>query len=278
MVVGIDVNHPSDNFQVTGDSVAAIVASMDGSMGQYATYVASCDSRVEPVDTLKEGFYQLLERFKLKNGVLPDKIIVYRDGVADNQFDGVLEKELPALKDALELHGNVDTIEISIIVCQKRHNTRLFFKEEGGQEYLNPCVGLCVDGRTATKDHKGGDVQAAKRAKGDGAGESIASTKYNDFYLNSHLAVLGTSKPCKYTLIYDEIGFKLNELQLLTHWTTHLYTRCTRAVSYATPAYYAHWAARRGKALISAGATREELAAMSKNWLTDPNSNAMYFI
>ena len=31
----------------------------------------------------------------------------------------------------------------------------------------------------------------------------------NEFYLNSHVAIQGTSKPCKYSLIYDEIGFKV---------------------------------------------------------------------
>ncbi len=38
---------------------------------------------------------------------------------------------------------------------------------------------------------------------------SVCSLEHNEFYLNSHLAVLGTSKPCKYSLIYDEIGLKV---------------------------------------------------------------------
>ena len=57
----------------------------------------------------------------------------------------------------------------------------------------------------------------------------------------------GTAKPCKYALIFDEIGFKLSELELLTYWTTYLYARCNKSVSYATPAYYAHWASKRAK-------------------------------
>ena len=69
------------------------------------------------------------------------------------------------------------------------------------------------------------------------------------------------------------------ELELLTYWTTHLYCRCTRAVSYATPAYYAHWAARRGRILLNAGATPDELLGLSNHWLTPANANnAMYFI
>lgn len=35
----------------------------------------------------------------------------------------------------------------------------------------------------------------------------IVSPNYNEFYLNSHAASLGTSKPTKYILLRDEIGF-----------------------------------------------------------------------
>ena len=59
----------------------------------------------------------------------------------------VLEKELPAIHEALNLHGYPDgAIKVSIIVCQKGHHTRLFYEESNG-EYLNPCPGLCVDAR-----------------------------------------------------------------------------------------------------------------------------------
>ena len=67
------------------------------------------------------------------------------------------------------------------------------------------------------------------------------------------------------------------ELELFTFWITHLYCRCTRAVSYATPAYYAHWAARRGKALLNAGATSDELLNISESWLQDGQNPSMYF-
>jgi eukaryotic translation initiation factor 2C len=78
-------------------------------------------------------------------------------------------------------------------------------------------------------------------------------------------------------LIYDEIGLKLSEIELFTYWTTHLYCRCTRSVSYATPAYYAHWAARRGKALLSAGASVKELSELSQGWLQE-GLPSMYFV
>ncbi len=120
-------------------------------------------------------------------------------------------------------------MKIAIVVCQKRHHTRIVYQpanptpgHTGGPEYLNPCVGLVVD-------------SARSEATNGGKLGSICSPGINEFYLNSHTAVLGTSKPCKYSLIYDDIGVKMAELELLTYWMTHLYCRCTRAVSYATP-------------------------------------------
>lgn len=138
------------------------------------------------------------------------------------------------------------------------------YSEDGA--LINPCPGLVVDST--------------------GGSKSIVSGLYNEFYLNSHAAILGssllspyffsppvfyfflclsvlciflivcllfiagTSKPCRYIVIHDEIGFKLSEIELLSYWTTYLYCRATKSVSYATPAYYAHWASKRAKAIF----------------------------
>ena len=71
---------------------------------------------------------------------------------------------------------------------------------------------------------------------------------------------------------------QMSELQLLTFWLTHLYCRCTRSVSVATPAYYAHWAARRGKVLLNAGVEGKHLEAMSAEWIKAGMPASMYFI
>ena len=76
-------------------------------------------------------------------------------------------------------------------------------------------------------------------------------------------------------LLYQ--GITMDELELLTLWLTHLYCRCTRSVSLVTPAYYAHWAAKRGKAYISAHASMEEVQAISEAWLHDTTAG-MYYI
>ena len=68
-----------------------------------------------------------------------------------------------------------------------------------------------------------------------------------DFYLCSHEGIKGTSRPAHYHVLYDDSGFKSDTLQSFTYALCHLYARCTRAVSYPPPTYYAHHAAMRAR-------------------------------
>lgn len=48
----------------------------------------------------------------------------------ESSVDQVLDQELPAVKDALELLGYPSgSVKIAIIICQKGHHTRVFFEE-----------------------------------------------------------------------------------------------------------------------------------------------------
>jgi len=284
MVMGVDVSHPNDGHgnnsnNAAGDSVAAVVGSMDGMLGQYCAHISRCTvSNTEPVPHLEVAMDSLLNAFARRNqGKIPKHIIIYRDGVADNQFEQVLETEIRAYREAIFMRGiDPASVKIAVVMCQKRHHTRIVYEasaNEGGG-YVNPAVGLCVDGRDFVLNPS--LAAASSNDDPDGHG-SINTPNMNEFYLNSHAAILGTAKPCKYTLIYDEIGLKLTEIELLTYWMTHLYCRCTKSVSYATPAYYAHWAARRGKVLLAAGMTGVELQELSEKWMEDGVPASMYF-
>lgn len=257
MLVGMDVSHAEIGSE--SESIAAIVASMDGRASQYAAHISMQTARVEMISALEEGMKSLLTMFKRKNGdKMPASMIVYRDGVADGQFQIVIDKELPLIKGALELMGYPEgSVKVAIVVCQKGHHTRIVYEGADGG-YINPCPGLVVDAHLSEK--------------------SIASARYNEFYLNSHAAIQGTAKPCKYTLIYDEIGFKLSELELLTYWSTYLYCRCNKSVSYATPAYYAHWASKRGRYLAAAGASPADLLEISNIWTAADKASSMFFL
>jgi eukaryotic translation initiation factor 2C len=276
MVIGIDVNHPdARGLDSAEPSVVAVVASMDGMLSQYSAHITACAASREPVLNLHDSFVRLIKAFCLRNGgQFPQHIIVYRDGVSDSQFMETLDSELRALKGAIEsFDKDEDYVKVTFVVCQKRHHTRFFYKPAAGEEYLNPCVGLCVDARGFTET-SGGISQAGADPLG-----CIVGSELVEFYLNSHAAVLGTSKPTRYVLLHDEIGLKLSELELLTFWLTHLYARCTRSVSIVAPAYYAHWAAKRGRVLLTGGLRDAAgLKGMSEGWLNTPDLPGMYFI
>jgi len=261
MLVGIDVSHAEPGSD--RESMAAVVASMDGRASQYVAHLSAQNCRVEMVHALTDAMMSLLTSFKERNGgKMPAHIIIFRDGVSDGQFDQVIEKELPAVKSALELMGYMSgSVRIAIVICQKGHHTRLVYDEApagAASQYINPCPGLVVDS--------------------SGGNKSIVNANINEFYLNSHAAIQGTAKPCKYALIFDEIGFKLSELELLTYWTTYLYARCNKSVSYATPAYYAHWASKRAKDLFAAGGKGQDLLDISAMWARNEGHSTMFFI
>lgn len=261
MLVGIDVSHGETSSSM--ESVAAVVASMDGSCAQYAAHISVQTAGQEIVASLEASMLSLLTTFRSRNsGMMPSCIIVYRDGVGEGQFSQVTGSELSAIRGAVELMGfTEDAVKISIVICQKGHHTRLVYEDSTAgvpMTYINPCPGLCVDA--------------------SGGANSISSGHLNEFYLNSHVAIQGTAKPCKYTLVHDEIGFKISELELMTYWLTYLYCRANKSVSYASPAYYAHWASKRGKSLCAAGGSPADLLQISQKWGEANRQSPMFFI
>jgi len=263
MLMGLDASRNTDpgNFKSDNNQHHAVVASMDGKCGQYCAYVSVRNTKSDFSTTLQEGSQKLIHTFKERNGVFPRHIIVYRDGISDNQFSDVIDKEVGAIKDSLAYLGIPEHgCKVSFIICQKRHSTRLFYdhKQPGNKPFFtNPCPGICLDE--------------------SGGLNSVTSAQTLEFYINSHSPIQGTCKPCKYTMIYDEIGFTLPQIELLTYWSTYLYCRCNRSVSYATPAFYAHWASRRAKALTSAGANFKDLQDITDIW-SRPGQPGMFFV
>lgn len=247
MLVGIDVSHAG--IGSTHPSVAALVGSMDGCPWQYAARLWCQPQGQECLTSLDTNFEMLLKCFYAKNKRYPSRIIVFRDGVGEGMFEKVFNEEVPAIISGCELCGMPD-IKIAFVICQKGHRTRLALKASGLQ---NVCPGTVVDCLTSP---------------------SIVSSSYYEFYLTSHTGVIGMSKSCKYTLLFDNIGIKLAELELLTYWSTYLYCRANKSVSYATPAYYAHWLSKRGTALALTGLRNFE--NISQLWNDMPNS--MFFV
>ncbi|KAK9986286.1 hypothetical protein SO802_031237 [Lithocarpus litseifolius] len=133
----------------------------------------------------------------------------------------VLNEELLDLKMALQKIKKSPVI--TLIVAQKRHQTRLFLenKSDGGPTG-NVSPGSVVD-------------------------TTIVHPFEFDFYLCSHYGSLGTSKPTHYYVLWDEHGFTSDDLQKRIYHMCFTFARCTKPVSLVPPVYYADLAAYRGR-------------------------------
>ena len=242
---------PKGSTKDNGPSIAAVVGTVDRSACQYVSYVEAQGSGLEFVDGLATVMFKLLGSFKERNGGhMPKHLLVYRDGVADSQFEGVLEKELTCIQDAILQHGAENIVKVAFVVCQKNHHTRFVCSpQSNGEDHTNLCPGIVIDSTDRSS-----------------SSNSVTSAVYNEFYLNSHTAIQGTGKAPKYSLLYDEIGMKMIELQLLTYWLSYMYCRCNKSVSMVTPVYYAHWAAKRARYQLNGGATPNEIGLISDSW------------
>jgi eukaryotic translation initiation factor 2C len=251
MFVGIDVSKPGPGVKDPTSSIA-VVGSMDENFVQYQTALATVNGRKEILDgsILADLMKKLLQKFNSINGTFPKKIVVFRDGVSEGEYEQVVSIEIPQIKYALDLCGCVpDSCKVSLIVCQKRHKNRVFELTRSGY-VQNPPPGLLITSRDEN---------------------SFLSSTLNEYLINSHQAIIGTSKACKYTLLYDETHFQLSELYRFTYWLCFLYARCNKSVSYVTPAYYAHLASKK------AGLLGLKAGMVSDKWL-ERDGLSMFFL
>lgn len=170
-----------------------------------------------------------LKFYKKENKSLPTKLIYYRDGVSEGQFQQVLATEKRAMSNACRIVGGEQyqkSVKLTIIVVQKRHHTRLFPGESG--------IGY--------EDRKNNNVPAGTIVDG-----TITYPNENYFILVSHQSIQGVARPTKYCVLYDDSNFSIDDIQGFTYNLCHLFARCTRSVSYPAPTYYAHLAAARGR-------------------------------
>ncbi|KAI5332232.1 hypothetical protein L3X38_022361 [Prunus dulcis] len=221
MFVGADVNHPAAR-NTTSPSIAAVVATVNWpAANRYAARVRPQYHRTEKILNFGDMCLELVETYERLNKVKPDKIVVFRDGVSEGQFDMVLNEELLDLKRAL---GGIKYYPtITLIVAQKRHHTRLFPESmRDGSSTGNVLPGTVVD-------------------------TIIVHPFEFDFYLCSHYGALGTSKPTHYHVLWDEHRFTSDQLQKLIYDLCFTFARCTKPVSLVPPVYYADLVAYRGR-------------------------------
>jgi eukaryotic translation initiation factor 2C len=228
IVFGADVTHPPAGAASDAPAVAAVVASWDATVTRYAARVSVQQRHPDCRDIileLKQMVKELLiEFYRASRGHKPERILFYRDGVSNGEFDAVIKYEYRAIREAcMELGDGQSQYAppISFIAVQKRHNTRFFpTSPQNADRSGNVMPGSVID-------------------------TNICHPFEWDFYLNSHAGLQGTNKPVHYHVLCDENKLTADGLQLMTYWLTYLFCRCTRSISVVAPCQYAHLSAFR---------------------------------
>ncbi|KZV29882.1 protein argonaute 2-like [Dorcoceras hygrometricum] len=221
MFIGADVNHPAPSNSDC-PSIAAVVGTVNWpAANRYAARVSPQAHRQEKISNFGDMCLDLIKTYSGLNRVRPSRIVIFRDGVSEGQFGMVLAEELRDIKHTIcDDHYQP---KITLIVAQKRHQTRLFGESRNDVGTTgNVPPGTVVD-------------------------TVIIHPFYFDFYLCSHFGGLGTSKPTHYHVLSDENFFSSDELQKLIYDLCFTFARCTKPVSLVPPVYYADLVAYRGR-------------------------------
>ncbi|XP_052739671.1 piwi-like protein Siwi [Bicyclus anynana] len=210
MVVGYDVCHDTRSKE---KSFGAFVATLDRAMTQYYSSVDAHTSGEELSAHIGFNIACAAKKYREKNGVLPGRIFVYRDGVGDGQIPYVLSQEVAEIKAKLaELYGTTE-VKMAFIIVSKRINTRVFV--DTGRSGENPRPGTVID-----------DV--------------VTLPERYDFYLVSQNVREGTIAPTSYNVVYDTSGLDPDRIQRLTYKLTHMYFNNSSQVRVPSVCQYAH--------------------------------------
>jgi aubergine-like protein len=120
MIVGIDVYHKTEKKY---SSIAGFVSSLNHDQTRWYSKVCFQMVGQELTDTLKIAFMQALRKYQEVNNFLPDKIIIYRDGVSEGALSTVSEHEVSQLRSCF---ASDYCPTMAVVVVQKRINTRIF--------------------------------------------------------------------------------------------------------------------------------------------------------
>ncbi|CAK9179641.1 unnamed protein product [Ilex paraguariensis] len=247
MLVGADVNHPGA-WNATCPSIAAVVATMNPAANRYAARICPQEHRKEKILNFGSMCLDLINTYDRLNKTKPKKILIFRDGVSEGQFEMVLNEELLDIKKAICTEDYHPTI--TLVTVQKRHPTRLFLENErDGGASGNVPPGTVMD-------------------------TTICHPFLFDFYLCSHYAILGTSKPTHYCVLWDEHKFTSDQLQKLTYHLCFTFARCTKPVSLVPPVYYADLVAFRGREYQEVAVELQSHASAASSSSGSPSSSS----
>ena len=159
MVIGMDIYRD----KVGGRSVAGIVTTLNGTFGKYWSQVVfenkeSKEARQGFMGEVCKAVCNSVKQYAEANdGVFPEKIVIYRDGVNAGQYS-IAKKEAMALTEAIdEIYTSpggaakpLPRPNIAVVIVQKRIKTRIYLLDAGAVQ--NPCAGTVLDHDITMRD------------------------------------------------------------------------------------------------------------------------------
>ncbi|KAL9116391.1 MAG: hypothetical protein Q9187_007083, partial [Circinaria calcarea] len=245
MILGGDTSHPSSGElrkMPPPPSYTALVASYDEECSKYSAVSTSQTATVELIENFKPMMKELLKRWQQKNqGLTPNSIIYWRDGISESQIPAFMDSEIKALREVCE--ESQQKIKITVVNCIKRHHTRFFPGQgERGDKLGNVLPGTIVE-----------------------------ASREQDVFLVSQSALQGTVRPCHYTILLDENKLSPDDFQSVTNGLCFSYGRATRSVSIVPPVFYADQVCERSKMHLTTGGPNND-----QTFHNDVHKNLIY--
>ncbi|KIK63449.1 hypothetical protein GYMLUDRAFT_163093 [Collybiopsis luxurians FD-317 M1] len=220
IVFGADVMHPAPGSDAP--SFSAVVGSIDSRAVKYVPRIRVQRSRLEIIANLGEMVKSILEMYlsyqrdaekKTPQQCTPKRLLFFRDGVSEGQFEEVMQK---AVCRELKIAP-----KITFVVVGKRHHYRFFPKDSNSKQEADRS-GNCLAGTVVDR--------------------GITHPLEFDFYLQSHGGLLGTSRSAHYSvylILFQDNKFSADAMQNICYYLCYYYARATRSVSIPAPVYYA---------------------------------------
>ena len=219
IIIGIDVWHGSSGED---KSIAGIVITADGSETSDSFIASSRRRNVEIIESLPQIIRDYLNAYTKKNKMLPENIIILRDGVGFTQFQEVIRNEINRIYDDLSKTQQMKTISgknkpaLCVISVNKRVNLRLFDTESDMMDNIkNPPAGTFIPG--------------------------IGSkTRYPNFYAVHHADPQHSVVPTHYTILYNDTNIDEEILKKISHQLSFMYFNWAGTIKVPAPVQNAH--------------------------------------
>lgn len=214
MICGLDTYHDVSRGK---KSVLAFVASMNQNRTRWFSMTSMQKPGQEAGDSLKILFISALRKYFESNHTLPEKIVLFRDGVGDGQIDFISKYEVAQLTSCYSNFSENYSPQLAVVVVQKRINTRMYAvqNDRGRKALANPPPGSIMD-------------------------HSVTRKSWYDYFLVSQHVRQGTVSPTHYVVIYDTSILKPEHMQRLTYKMTHMYYNWPGTIRVPAPCQYAH--------------------------------------